>query len=107
MNPQRGLCSSAPCGQHLIARAGGAAVVSSALQRGVGENQQFIRSPVGTALGLLTLLREERKDTNPGRLPQMSNFYCHPGKAGGSPTSIAITSGNSAEEFACPRQPGS
>jgi hypothetical protein len=34
---------------------------------------------------ILAILREEDKYTNRERLPQMSNFYCHPARAGGSP----------------------
>ena len=31
---------------------------------------------------------QKSKIENRGRLPEMSNFYCHPGKAGGSPSAI-------------------
>jgi len=71
--PLNGACLEAlRAGSSPSPRAVGAVVISPALQRGVGENQQFIRSPVGTALmlrALLAFLREEWKIANRERLP--------------------------------------
>ena len=48
-----------------------------------------IRNRAGaSANGSRTNLREEWKNTNHGRIPQKSNFYCHLGEAGGSPNPL-------------------
>jgi len=46
------------------------------------------------ALSLFALFcytAQVKKHKNRGRLPEMSNFYCLPGKAGGSPSVISAT----------------
>jgi len=90
---QRGLRLSAPCWQKPAAPRRQKPVAprqqnSIAPRFSVGWGwriQQQTQSPVGTAFMLLIFLPGEWNQTYPVRLPQMSNCYCHSGRAGGSP----------------------
>src|SRR5712672_1197969 len=42
----------------------------------------------------------------PGRLPELSNFYCLPGRAGGSPLAIRPRAPDSCSVEACNSSPG-
>jgi hypothetical protein len=85
-----------PCQGKLIAhvglksRAGGAVLVSPALQRGESDpamiEPESCRDGAFSSHAFFQLLRKtEWKSTDRGRLPYMSNTDCRPGRAGGFP----------------------